>query len=61
MAAAKILTQTIKGNVTGESEKMEALEIVAEDKVAETKKNIIMNMQLDCQDASMHYLQGWPK
>ena len=30
VAAAQILTQTIKGNVTGESEEMEALEKVAE-------------------------------
>ena len=30
VAAAQILTQTIKGNLTGESEEMEALEEVAE-------------------------------
>ena len=30
VAAAQILTQTIKGNVTGESEEMEALGKVAE-------------------------------
>ena len=68
MAAAQILTQTIKGNVTGESEEVEALEkvadifeTVAKIKSQKQKENIIMNMQLDCQDAPMHYLQGWPK
>ena len=68
VAAAQILTQTIKGNVTGESEEMEALEKVAEifetianRKSRKKKEKTITNIQLDCQDAPMHYLQGWPK
>ena len=54
VAAAQILTQTIKGNVTGESEEMEALEKWQtflrrlQNKSRENKKkDTIMSIQLD--------------
>ena len=67
VAAAQILTHSMKGNLTGESEEMEALEKVADIfetvaklKAREQKNNTIMSMQFDFQEAPMHNLQGWP-
>ena len=66
VAAVKILTQAMKGNLTGESEEIEALEKVAEifvtvaKRKAREQKKTIISMQFDFQEAPMHNLQGWP-
>ena len=64
VAAAQILTQAMKGNLTGESEEMEALEKwqkflrrLQNERHENKKKNTITSMQFDCQEAPMHNLQ----